>query len=74
MESSSKLRQQLVVGLTGSAILSAIIAVGAVAARAHEESEIGPMQKVYCTLSPRATIDVDELHYEVNPPDVVIPC
>lgn len=74
MESSSKLRQQLIVGLTSSAILSAIIAVGAAAARQHDEAELGPMHKVYCTLSPKATIQVDGEEYEVNPPDVVIPC
>lgn len=71
---SSKLRQQIIVGLISSAVLSALLAVAAVAQDRSEDAQIGPMKKVMCTLSPRATVTVDEDTIEVNPPDVVIPC
>jgi len=71
---SRQLRQQLIVGLSGSAVMSALLAVAAVANKAHDETELGPMQKVYCTLSPQATVYVAGDEHSVNPPDVVIPC
>ena len=71
---SSKLRQQFIVGLASSAVLSALLAVAAIAEQSQDDTQIGPMKKVMCTLSPRATAGLNDHTVDVNPPDITFPC